>query len=143
MKQERWISGRCVLTGKELSVLMLDLDHFKAVNDSFGHDAGDKVLEALGALLKKSFRSADKVCRYGGEEFLVVLKGTGPRDSLRIAEELRQKIAVMDFPDYRELNISARSGRCPSYRRGYRPERCDPESRQSPLLRQGRGTELR
>ncbi len=98
------------IDGKELSVLMLDLDHFKAVNDSFGHDAGDKVLEALGALLKKSFRSADKVCRYGGEEFLVVLKGTGPRDSLRIAEELRQKIAVMEFPDYRELNISASLG---------------------------------
>ncbi|MDC7239455.1 MAG: GGDEF domain-containing protein [Spirochaetales bacterium] len=95
---------------KDLSIIMLDLDHFKAVNDSWGHDAGDRVLEALGGVLKKAFRSADKVCRYGGEEFLVLLKGTGPRDSLRIAEELRRKIEAMDFPDYPDLKITASLG---------------------------------
>jgi len=95
---------------KNLSILMIDLDHFKFINDQYGHDAGDKVLQKVAQTLKDSFRSADKICRYGGEEFLVLLKGTGTQDSLRIAEEVRQKIASLEFQDYRELKITTSIG---------------------------------
>jgi diguanylate cyclase (GGDEF)-like protein len=95
---------------KELSVLMIDLDHFKAVNDSYGHGAGDKVLEGVGQSLKGAFRNADKVCRYGGEEFLVLLKGTGIENSLRIAEEVRNRIQNLDFVDYPGISITASIG---------------------------------
>lgn len=96
--------------GKNMSVLMIDLDHFKAINDNYGHDAGDIVLREVGKLLKSSFRSADRVCRFGGEEFIVLLKGTGPQDSMRIAEEFRQKIANLDFPEYKDLRLTASIG---------------------------------
>ncbi|MDA3958095.1 GGDEF domain-containing protein [Oceanispirochaeta sp.] len=95
---------------KDLSVLMIDLDHFKIVNDNFGHAAGDRVLKSVGAALKGSFRNADKVCRYGGEEFLVLLKGTGMEDCLRIAEEIRRKIHNLEFPDYENLKITTSIG---------------------------------
>ncbi|MDC7234163.1 MAG: GGDEF domain-containing protein [Spirochaetales bacterium] len=96
--------------GKNLSILMIDLDHFKSVNDNYGHDAGDNILKEVGSVLNKSFRSADKVCRYGGEEFIVLLKGTGPHDSLRIAEELRQKIEKLEFPAYKGLHLTTSIG---------------------------------
>ncbi|MBF9018319.1 MULTISPECIES: diguanylate cyclase [unclassified Oceanispirochaeta] len=96
--------------GKNLSVLMIDLDHFKAVNDNYGHDAGDNILREVGKTLKSSFRSADRVCRFGGEEFIVLLKGTGPQDSLRIAEELRQKIENLEFPVYAGLKLTTSIG---------------------------------
>jgi diguanylate cyclase (GGDEF)-like protein len=95
---------------KNLSVLMMDLDHFKAVNDNYGHDAGDKILIEVGKVLKSSFRSADRVCRFGGEEFIILLKGTGNQDSLRIAEELRMTIAELEFPQYRGLNLTTSIG---------------------------------
>jgi len=95
---------------KSLSVLMIDLDHFKIINDNYGHDAGDKVLQKVAQTLQGSFRSADKICRYGGEEFLVLLKGTGTQDSLRIAEEVRQRIAFLDFPEYKDMRITTSIG---------------------------------
>lgn len=95
---------------KNLSVLMIDLDHFKAVNDNYGHDAGDKILMEVGRVLKSSFRSADRVCRFGGEEFIVLLNGTGINHSLRIAEELREKIAMLKFPDYEGLTLTTSIG---------------------------------
>lgn len=95
---------------KNLSVLMMDLDHFKAVNDNFGHDAGDIILIEVGKVLLSSFRSADRVCRFGGEEFIILLKGTGNQDSLRIAEELRMKIANLEFPEYKDLKLTTSIG---------------------------------
>lgn len=95
---------------KNLSVLMMDLDHFKAVNDNYGHDAGDNILKEVGKVLISSFRSADRVCRFGGEEFIILLKGTGNHDSLRIAEELRMKIAELEFPEYRGLILTTSIG---------------------------------
>ena len=95
---------------KELSILMIDLDHFKAVNDNYGHDAGDKVLQRVGQSLKGSFRNADKICRYGGEEFLVLLKGSGMENSLRIADEVRKKIQDLRFPEYDDLSITTSIG---------------------------------
>ena len=74
------------------SVLMLDLDYFKQVNDTFGHEAGDKVLKTLAASLVKSVRTSDMVIRYGGEEFLIVLLDTGADVAMKVAEKIRAKV---------------------------------------------------
>ncbi len=74
------------------SILMLDLDYFKQVNDTFGHEAGDKVLKTLAEILLKSARTSDMVIRYGGEEFLIILMDTGAEDAARIAEKIRAKV---------------------------------------------------
>ena len=76
-----------------VSVLMFDLDHFKAVNDTFGHLCGDAVLAAVGARMKSVLRGSDLKCRYGGEEFLVVLPDTPLAGARRVAETLRRDIA--------------------------------------------------
>jgi diguanylate cyclase (GGDEF)-like protein len=76
-----------------LSVLMFDLDHFKSVNDTFGHLCGDAVLAAVGARMNAVLRGSDLKCRYGGEEFLVVLPDTPLAGARRVAETLRREIA--------------------------------------------------
>ena len=73
-----------------VSALMLDLDHFKKVNDEYGHLVGDAVLREVARLLKDALRTVDSVGRYGGEEFLVVLPQTPPDEARRTAERLRQ-----------------------------------------------------
>jgi two-component system, cell cycle response regulator len=83
--------------GKVLSVLALDVDFFKAINDTYGHDAGDKVLQELATRLKDNTRSIDLCCRVGGEEFIVVLPGTDIATSEKIAERLRRSIASRSF----------------------------------------------
>ena len=62
---------------RELAVLMIDVDHFKAVNDEYGHAAGDKALRAIADVLRANTRVFDSLARYGGEEFVVVMPGTG------------------------------------------------------------------
>ena len=74
------------------SVLMLDLDYFKQVNDTFGHEAGDKVLKTLAENLVKSVRASDMVVRYGGEEFLIVLQDTGVETAMAVADKIRCKV---------------------------------------------------
>ena len=74
--------------GIPLSLLMIDIDHFKRVNDNFGHDAGDAVLIDVAALLKQHFRGSDVVCRLGGEEFVALLPGIGAVDATARAEKL-------------------------------------------------------
>ena len=78
--------------GNPFAILMLDLDYFKQVNDTFGHEAGDKVLKALAETLTKSVRSSDLVIRYGGEEFLIVLLDTGIEGALIVSEKIRAKV---------------------------------------------------
>lgn len=75
-------------------LVMLDLDHFKRVNDSYGHDAGDRVLVALAALIRKSTRKPDRLFRFGGEEFVLLLPGTTLVGLQCAAEHLRSKIAA-------------------------------------------------
>ncbi|MBS1192003.1 MAG: diguanylate cyclase [Rhodocyclaceae bacterium] len=72
-----------------LSVLMMDLDHFKQINDSHGHGAGDEVLRRFGAICRGSFREVDIVGRIGGEEFMAILPTTGPREACLVAERIR------------------------------------------------------
>lgn len=85
--------------GEELSVVVLDLDRFKIINDTFGHPAGDAVLRALGSWLRSesSLRTHDRAGRYGGDEFVVVLPGTGPEGARRFAERARTEFAQIPF----------------------------------------------
>ena len=77
-----------------VSVLMLDIDHFKQVNDRHGHDAGDRLLAAVGAVLRRELRTNDICARMGGEEFAVVLVRAGAGDAVAVAERLRQAVAA-------------------------------------------------
>jgi diguanylate cyclase (GGDEF)-like protein len=76
-------------SGRPFAVLMLDLDHFKQVNDGYGHAAGDQVLADAGAILKQSIRSVDYAARYGGEEFALVLVDTSLDAAMDVAERIR------------------------------------------------------
>ncbi|OZA30063.1 MAG: hypothetical protein B7X93_04685 [Hydrogenophilales bacterium 17-61-9] len=82
---------------RPLSFLMLDIDHFKRVNDTYGHLAGDTVLKELGELLCREARAVDRVCRYGGEEITVILPETGPDAADRFAERLRVAVEAQVF----------------------------------------------
>ena len=77
---------------QSIAVLFLDLDHFKRFNDTFGHDAGDMVLQSLADLFRNFFRSTDLCCRYGGEEFAIVLPDSSSRQAAIRAELLRSEV---------------------------------------------------
>jgi diguanylate cyclase (GGDEF)-like protein len=78
-----------------VAILAIDVDHFKAFNDTFGHPAGDALLSGLGALLKERIRSEDIACRYGGEEFNLILPDCTLDDALRRAEDLREAVKAL------------------------------------------------
>jgi diguanylate cyclase (GGDEF)-like protein len=81
--------ARAARTDSSVGVIMGDVDHFKAINDSFGHDAGDAALRALSHALTKAVRPGDIACRYGGEEFVIVLPGTSLHEARECAEAIR------------------------------------------------------
>jgi two-component system cell cycle response regulator len=84
--------------GKPLSALMLDIDYFKSINDTYGHDAGDDVLRDFALRIKRSIRGIDLACRTGGEEFVVVMPETDMAVAAMVAERLRRRIAAEPFP---------------------------------------------
>ena len=88
---EREVTG-AARYGQDLSLLLLDLDFFKQINDTYGHPAGDATLKQTARLLKKSIRKYDLACRYGGEEFAVIMPNTGLTDARNFCERLRKKI---------------------------------------------------
>jgi diguanylate cyclase (GGDEF)-like protein/PAS domain S-box-containing protein len=90
--ESRWQEAEA--SGTPLSCLMVDLDHFKAINDNHGHSTGDRVLQALTAVLHENVRKHDLVCRYGGEEFCILLVGQDKEEAGRIAERLRKAVAA-------------------------------------------------
>ena len=81
--------------GREFSLLILDIDNFKRINDTHGHTTGDAVISALGKLLKKSIRGEDTPCRIGGEEFAVILPETGPDGAEVVSEKIRSEFAKL------------------------------------------------
>jgi two-component system cell cycle response regulator len=83
--------------GKPLSALVIDIDYFKAINDTHGHDAGDDVLRDFALRLKRSIRGIDLACRYGGEEFVIVMPETDMAVAAMVAERLRRRIAAEPF----------------------------------------------
>jgi len=86
------------LRGKQLAVLILDIDYFKSINDTYGHDCGDDVLREFAIRVRKSIRGIDLACRIGGEEFVVVMPETDMAIASTVAERLRRKIATEPFP---------------------------------------------
>jgi len=92
--------------GQALSLLMLDIDHFKTINDTFGHQAGDHVLIEVASRLRRSLRGNDMVARWGGEEFIVLLRDCTLPDSLRLAENIRAAIAQVPFGTLGSLTVS-------------------------------------
>ena len=87
-------AGSFLRQGRPLSVILADVDHFKAINDKHGHHAGDTVLQAVAQVLTGTVRQMDHVARWGGEEFLIVLPGTGGDEALAAAERLRAQVAA-------------------------------------------------
>lgn len=85
-----------------LSLLMLDIDHFKKINDTFGHQQGDAVLQTLATLLKEHLRQYDLAARFGGEEFALILPETNEKDAGMVAERIRQSIEKMRLGDFPE-----------------------------------------
>ncbi len=81
-----------------LAFAMLDIDHFKKVNDTYGHPMGDRVIKSLALFLKQRLRKTDHIGRYGGEEFAVVLPDTDEQSALRVLEEIRQRFAEIHYP---------------------------------------------
>jgi two-component system cell cycle response regulator len=104
--------------GKSISVLILDIDYFKSINDRFGHDAGDDVLREFADRMRTCVRGIDLACRYGGEEFVVVMPDTDLSVATMVAERIRRRIAGEPFPIQRgeraievtiSIGIAARS----------------------------------
>lgn len=95
---------------KPLSVIVLDIDHFKSINDTFGHDAGDEVLVAIAETMKRVLRPYDLVARLGGEEFCAFLPGTNLKEAVQIAERLREVIAALEIETLRGRRITESFG---------------------------------
>lgn len=89
--------GKAQSQDRNLAVMILDIDHFKSVNDSFGHDAGDAVLREFSARVKRNIRGVDLACRFGGEEFVVLMPDTDVLNAELVAQRVRQSIAEKPF----------------------------------------------
>jgi diguanylate cyclase (GGDEF)-like protein len=110
---------RAQRSGRPVSLLMIDVDHFKAFNDAFGHPAGDEILRQLAVVLAAERRANDVVARYGGEEFAVILVDASKATAALVADKLRADVLRHDFPHQRSegqggrLSISVGVATCP------------------------------
>jgi len=93
-------------TGDYLSLLLLDIDDFKLVNDTYGHLAGDEVLTSFGKILRSHLRNGDIAARYGGEEFAILANNTAQDQAFRMAENVRKRIESYDFPTAGHITVS-------------------------------------
>jgi diguanylate cyclase (GGDEF)-like protein len=102
----------CERIGQHCSLLMLDIDHFKKVNEEYGHQGGDEALRHIGRLLMRNLRGTDLCARYGGEEMIVLMPGTEISQARVTAERLREGIAasLLNLPDGRQLRLSVSGG---------------------------------
>ncbi|NLI57778.1 MAG: GGDEF domain-containing protein [Clostridium sp.] len=92
-------------TSSKLSVIMLDIDHFKRINDTYGHAAGDAVLVVFSQVILRCLRRTDLVARYGGEEFIAILPATDTGTALSIAERIRESVATEPMPKINNIQI--------------------------------------
>ena len=113
------VTQKSFYEGVALSLVMIDIDHFKKVNDTFGHTEGDKVLREVAGLLRNSVRKKDTVARYGGEEFILILPEAGLEESSMIAERIRRLVESTPFEVNRahmNLTVSLGISNFPSHR---------------------------
>lgn len=105
--------------GHPIALIIMDLDHFKRVNDNYGHAAGDEVLKVLGRVLKESARRADVIGRYGGEEFALCLPETTPEAAMQFAERLRKRVELLRVAAGEDdLYVTSSFGVCGRHRVG-------------------------
>ena len=97
-------------TCEPFSLMTLDIDYFKQVNDTYGHQAGDAVLQMLADNLRDSLRKSDTICRLGGEEFTVIMPGTTASSALQVAERIRRRIALAHPPQWPQVKITVSIG---------------------------------
>lgn len=113
------VTQKSFYEGVALSLVMIDIDHFKKVNETFGHTEGDKVLREVAGLLRNSVRKKDTVARYGGEEFILILPEAGLEESSMIAERIRRLVESTPFEVNRahmNLTVSLGISNFPSHR---------------------------
>jgi diguanylate cyclase (GGDEF)-like protein len=94
---ERELS-RCGRSGQSLALAVADIDHFKRLNDTFGHTAGDLILRDIAGILQELVRRSDCVARIGGEEFVILFPESDPDHALKLVERLRETVEIRDFP---------------------------------------------
>ena len=99
-------------TGRPFAVVLVDLDHFKQVNDRHGHDAGDAVLHATGDAMRASLRAGDTLARWGGEEFLMCAPGAGPAQLQELGERLRRAVQQVNVIDGAAVTVSVGATAC-------------------------------
>src|SRR5207237_203608 len=98
-----------------MTLIIVDIDHFKKLNDEFGHLLGDEVLRQVARIFSQQIRKNDVVCRYGGEEFAIILPETMKDQAMQVAEKLRKVVAEYPFPGVpRPVTISLGVADCPA-----------------------------
>ncbi len=106
------------------SLILCDIDHFKNFNDTYGHDCGDFVLKSLSCLISSSIRNTDKLCRWGGEEFLILLVNTNTDSAKKIAEHIRERIEHKIF-EFNDIKLETRmTFGVSTYKRNINIEEC-------------------
>jgi two-component system, cell cycle response regulator len=110
--QTRWSEevSRSSRHNRPLSVAMFDADHFKSINDTYGHPAGDSVLQGIGKVLQREARTSDICARYGGEEFVVIMPDTAPNDAKVFCERVRTAIEAVAWPRHPERKVTCSIG---------------------------------
>ena len=103
-KRKEWFGFR------NISIIFFDIDHFKNVNDKYGHDVGDAVLRKVAETIQASLRTGDTPARWGGEEIVVSLLGADEKDAIAKAEEIRIKVETLTFPEVPDLHLTISSG---------------------------------
>ena len=99
---------------QSFAIIALDIDHFKLINDSYGHDVGDLTIKSLADIMRKNAREVDELCRSGGEEFLILLPDTTLDMARQVAERLRQQVAQHEMKDVGHITLSLGVTHCPS-----------------------------
>lgn len=109
---KRWAEkvAECKRYSNPLSLAMMDVDYFKRINDTWGHPAGDEVLQGVSQLLLRECRTPDVLCRYGGEEFALIMPNTGPKDALVVAERIRTAMEKMVWSRHPDQPITMSIG---------------------------------
>ncbi|HED54319.1 MAG TPA: diguanylate cyclase, partial [Phycisphaerales bacterium] len=96
--------------GKALSVALFDLDHFKSINDTYGHPAGDAALQGFAKIVRREVRACDIACRYGGEEFALIMPSTSPEEAAVVCDRIRDEISKVQWPSHPERTITVSIG---------------------------------
>lgn len=108
----RWREAvaQCSRHGHPLSIAIFDLDHFKSINDTHGHPAGDAVLQGFARTLRQECRAGDIPCRYGGEEFVLIMPDTAPTDAKNVCERIRAALSGLSWPRHPDRAVTASAG---------------------------------